>query len=316
MRPSWPPSRVPPLPGSRSRTTRRVPPFIYAADQNSGNVFVFNSQWEMTGNSRTPMVFPPVSTRSTFRISMGMLYVTYTNQSIPSGGIVDEFKPDGTFVGRLINDPTGKWLDNPWGLTIAPQSFGKFGGDLLVGNNGGNNWINAFDPMNGALQRGAYPRLGSTFQREQPLGPELRQRRERRPREYALLHRRARGKTDGLFGSLQAIPSLSAKAPIVPNLPNGAFQTVTTIPANGDLNPYGVAFVPPGFPSGGTLQPRRHPGLELQQQPQQPEWDRHNDRRHLPERRRIALLPESVHARSDRAGHRPGHLEERLRHRR
>ena len=61
--------------------------------------------------------------------------------------------------------------------------------------------------------------------------------------------------TDGLFGSLQVIPSLSAKAPIVPNLPNGAFQTVTTVPANGDVNPYGVAFVPPGFPTGGTLSP-------------------------------------------------------------
>src|ERR1700679_694892 len=27
----------------------------------------------------------------------------------------------------------------------------------------------------------------------------------------------------------------------------------TTIPANGDLNPYGVAFVPSGFPTGGTI---------------------------------------------------------------
>ena len=59
------------------------------------------------------------------------------------------------------------------------------------------------------------------------------------------------GGTDGLFGSLQAIPSLSAKAPIVPNLPNGAFQTVTTVPANGDLNPYGVAFVPRASPPAG-----------------------------------------------------------------
>jgi hypothetical protein len=41
----------------------------------------------------------------------------------------------------------------------------------------------------------------------------------------------------------------------VPNLPNGAFQTLTTVPANGDLNPYGVAFVPNGFPSGGALKP-------------------------------------------------------------
>jgi hypothetical protein len=31
-------------------------------------------------------------------------------------------------------------------------------------------------------------------------------------------------------------------------------QTASTIPSNGDVNPYGVAFVPPGFP-GGTVQP-------------------------------------------------------------
>src|SRR5260370_28285683 len=29
----------------------------------------------------------------------------------------------------------------------------------------------------------------------------------------------------------------------------------STIPANGDLNPYGVAFVPPGFPTGGEIAP-------------------------------------------------------------
>jgi DNA-binding beta-propeller fold protein YncE len=31
--------------------------------------------------------------------------------------------------------------------------------------------------------------------------------------------------------------------------------TVSTVPANGDVNPYGVAFVPAGFPKGGTLAP-------------------------------------------------------------
>jgi hypothetical protein len=30
---------------------------------------------------------------------------------------------------------------------------------------------------------------------------------------------------------------------------------VSTVPANGDLNPYGVAFVPNDFPSGGTIKP-------------------------------------------------------------
>lgn len=33
----------------------------------------------------------------------------------------------------------------------------------------------------------------------------------------------------------------------------GTPQVLSTVPANGDLNPYGVAFVPAGFPSGGLL---------------------------------------------------------------
>jgi hypothetical protein len=32
-------------------------------------------------------------------------------------------------------------------------------------------------------------------------------------------------------------------------------QSVSTVPANGDVNPYGVAFVPPQFPKGGTANP-------------------------------------------------------------
>jgi hypothetical protein len=32
-------------------------------------------------------------------------------------------------------------------------------------------------------------------------------------------------------------------------------QSVSTVPANGDVNPYGVAFVPPHFPQGGAANP-------------------------------------------------------------
>ena len=32
-------------------------------------------------------------------------------------------------------------------------------------------------------------------------------------------------------------------------------QTVSTVPSNGDVNPYGVAFVPENFPTGGKLNP-------------------------------------------------------------
>jgi hypothetical protein len=32
-------------------------------------------------------------------------------------------------------------------------------------------------------------------------------------------------------------------------------RSVSTVPSNGDVNPYGVAFVPPHFPTGGTVNP-------------------------------------------------------------
>src|SRR5277367_6250988 len=32
-------------------------------------------------------------------------------------------------------------------------------------------------------------------------------------------------------------------------------RAVSTVPGNGDVNPYGVAFVPPGFPTGGAINP-------------------------------------------------------------
>jgi hypothetical protein len=40
---------------------------------------------------------------------------------------------------------------------------------------------------------------------------------------------------------------------IIPNLPPSPTFSVSTIPSNGDLNPYGVAFVPTDFPEGGSL---------------------------------------------------------------
>ena len=33
----------------------------------------------------------------------------------------------------------------------------------------------------------------------------------------------------------------------------GTPQVLSTVPSNGDVNPYGVAFVPAGFPTGGLL---------------------------------------------------------------
>jgi WD40 repeat protein len=60
-----------------------------------------------------------------------------------------------------------------------------------------------------------------------------------------------------LFFALSALvaPTGAMAASILGQLPTSAERIVSTVPTNGDENPYGVAFVPKGFPEGGPLEP-------------------------------------------------------------
>lgn len=53
--------------------------------------------------------------------------------------------------------------------------------------------------------------------------------------------------------TVHAARSHTVFRPIVPNLPATPDASFSTVPANGDINPYGVAFVPAGFPGGGLI---------------------------------------------------------------
>ncbi|MBV9761118.1 MAG: hypothetical protein JO340_11185 [Acidobacteriaceae bacterium] len=52
-----------------------------------------------------------------------------------------------------------------------------------------------------------------------------------------------------------AVSAANDCAPILPQLPHSALVVANTVPANGDVNPYGVAFVPHDFASGGAIHP-------------------------------------------------------------
>lgn len=56
-------------------------------------------------------------------------------------GIIDAYDLDGKLLRRVA---TGGDLNAPWGMTIAPDTFGEHGGQLLVGNFG-DGLINTFD---------------------------------------------------------------------------------------------------------------------------------------------------------------------------
>ena len=79
----------------------------------------------------------------------GKIYVAYAQQDAAKHddvagaghGFVTEFDTNGNFLRRIATQGT---LDSPWGLAIAPASFGALAGDLLVGNFGDGR-INVFN---------------------------------------------------------------------------------------------------------------------------------------------------------------------------
>jgi uncharacterized protein (TIGR03118 family) len=134
---------------------------IYAAnDAGAGSINVFNSTFGPDNLGATAFVNPdlPAGLVPFNAQDIGSsVYVTYApagrpnQQHAPMGeGAVAVFNEMGVFQKQLI---AGGNLAAPWGIALAPASFGSFGGDLLVGNfSYDNSEINAFDPSTGTWE--------------------------------------------------------------------------------------------------------------------------------------------------------------------
>jgi uncharacterized protein (TIGR03118 family) len=136
---------------------------LYAADFANGNVDVYTNTFALTtvsGGFSDPTI--PTTAGNVFhpfnvQYIGGLIYVTYAKVG-PDGwdepgvgnGFVRRFNTDGVrdLTFGINNGP----LNSPWGIVVAPSSFGIFGGALLVGNAGpGNPSIHAFNPTTGAF---------------------------------------------------------------------------------------------------------------------------------------------------------------------
>jgi uncharacterized protein (TIGR03118 family) len=129
--------------------------FLYATDFHNGRVDVFNSRFHLVhlpGSFRDRHL-PPGYSPFGIRAIDGLIYVTYAKQDAdrhddvagPGHGFIDVFTPGGFLLERLVSRGA---LDSPWGLEVAPQGFGPFGGKLLVGNFG-NGRIHAYGLFSG-----------------------------------------------------------------------------------------------------------------------------------------------------------------------
>jgi len=123
--------------------------FLYATNFRTGTVDVFDSSWTKQptefADPGIPAGFAPFGIQNIG----GIIYVTYAKQDADKhddvagvgNGFVNAFTTDGTLIRRVAS---GETLNSPWGLAMAPTDFGKFSGDLLVGNFGDGR-IQAFD---------------------------------------------------------------------------------------------------------------------------------------------------------------------------
>jgi uncharacterized protein (TIGR03118 family) len=237
---------------------------LYAADWGKGTVDVFNGGFQQVDqgafqDKAIPTTFRPFNVQDI----NGDIFVTYaqfsptTGADTGTGGFVAEFSRDGVLERTL----TGQGhFNSPWGVALAPATFGNLGGDLLVGNFGDGH-INAFD-AHGHFVDAVKDPSGNPITVENLWA--LRFGNGGAAGSQNTLFFTAGltdapatifGATDGLLGSLQPVAVVKGTPPIVPNLSPNIAQATSTVPSNGDLNPYGVAFVPQDFQGGGTLAP-------------------------------------------------------------
>ena len=119
--------------------------FLYAADATNNHIDMFDGSFTWVKSFGDPAI---PSNFSVFGIQDidGLVYVTYAVPNIGSGGYVDLFKEDGTFVKTLIQ---GLPLNQAWGIAAAPHNFGPLSNTLLISNNSVKGTINAFDTVTG-----------------------------------------------------------------------------------------------------------------------------------------------------------------------
>ena len=125
--------------------------FLYAADFHNAHVDVFDGSFHPVttaggfADPDLPSGFAPFGIQNL----QGLIYVAYAQQDADAGdevagpglGFVSVFDADGHFLARVAS---GGPLNAPWGLAIAPAGFGRFSGNLLVGNFGDGR-INTYD---------------------------------------------------------------------------------------------------------------------------------------------------------------------------
>jgi uncharacterized protein (TIGR03118 family) len=228
--------------------------YLYAANFYASTVDVFDAKYQSvpwTGafaDAGIPSGFAPFGIQNLG----GLLYVTYAKQNDqqhddvagPGNGYVNVFTPNGQLVKRFASNGA---LNSPWGIAIAPASFGDVAGTILIGNFGDGH-INAFDPITGALRGTLKDASGATVGVQGLWGLIVGNGGKGGDTNTLYFTAGIPGpgghlEDHGLFGSISpSAPFISfaanryQQANLVSDIPNTALHTDTNL-----LNPWGIA---------------------------------------------------------------------------
>jgi uncharacterized protein (TIGR03118 family) len=122
-------------------------PVLLAANFSEATIDVYGTNGTLIAqysDPNAPAGYAPFNVQTL----QGMVFVTFAKQDAdkkddvqaPGNGLIDVFDPNtGTFHRFATGTDAGgklKAIDSPWGIAIAPSTFGEHAGQLLVGNFG------------------------------------------------------------------------------------------------------------------------------------------------------------------------------------
>ena len=130
-------------------------PVLLAANFSEGTLDAYDTNLALVAqftDPRAPAGYAPFNVQSV----AGMIFVTFAKQDAEKEddvkgrghGLIDVFDPATATFHRLATgtDAGGRLpqINSPWGVALAPNTFGEHAGQLLVGNFGSGT-IMAFD---------------------------------------------------------------------------------------------------------------------------------------------------------------------------
>jgi uncharacterized protein (TIGR03118 family) len=239
--------------------------YVLAANFSANTIDVFDSKFapaKLSGNFIDTAI-PKGFAAFNVHVINNQVFVTYAMQTPGGGpptagagaGYVSVFDRNGKLLNHAIS---GGNLNAPWGIALAPTSFGTFGGDLLIGNFG-DGTINAFDPTSFAFQGQLKDATGNPIQNDRLWEILFGQDGTGDPNTL-YFSAGVNNEKGGLFGAIAVAGPVTAgdfsvgvSAPTL-TITQGATATVqlNVLSANGFNAP--VTFNVSGLPSGLTFQ--------------------------------------------------------------